>query len=37
MSRVPIPLIRKGGFLEAKKLFILSYKGNVSEKKDLRN
>jgi len=40
MPREPIPLIRKGGFLEAEKLFILSYEGKVSEKKyfeDFRN
>jgi len=33
MPREPIPLIREGGFLEAEKLFILSYEGEVSEKK----
>lgn len=33
MPREPIPLIREGGFLEAEKLFILSYEGTVSEKK----
>ncbi|WP_282126317.1 RloB family protein [Marinifilum flexuosum] len=33
MPREPIPLIREGGFLEAEKLFILSYEGKVSEKK----
>ncbi|RIH64318.1 RloB domain-containing protein [Mariniphaga sediminis] len=33
MPREPIPLIRQGGFLEAEKLFILSYEGKVSEKK----
>ncbi|WP_298884754.1 RloB family protein [uncultured Polaribacter sp.] len=33
MPREPIPLIRKGGFLDAEKLFILSYEGTVSEKK----
>lgn len=33
MPREPIPLIRKGGFLNAEKLFILSYEGTVSEKK----
>ncbi len=40
MPRVPIPLIREGGFKEAEKLFVLSYEGKVSEKKyfeDLRN
>lgn len=39
MPRLPIPLIREGGFKEAEKLFILSYEGKVSEKKyfeDLR-
>jgi hypothetical protein len=33
MPREPIPLIREGGFLEAEKMFVLSYEGNVSEKK----
>lgn len=33
MPREPIPLVRKGGFLEAEKMFILSYEGNKSEKK----
>ncbi|WP_147677928.1 RloB family protein [Algibacter pacificus] len=33
MPREPIPLIRKGGFLDAEKLFVLSYEGTVSEKK----
>ncbi len=33
MPRESIPLIRAGGFLEAEKLFILSYEGTVSEKK----
>jgi hypothetical protein len=33
MPREPIPLIRDGGFLEAEKLFVLSYEGTVSEKK----
>lgn len=33
MPREPIPLIREGGFLEAEKLFVLSYEGKVSEKK----
>ncbi len=33
MPRVPIPLVRKGGFLEAEKMFVLSYEGSVSEKK----
>lgn len=33
MPREPIPLIRTGGFLDAEKLFILSYEGRVSEKK----
>lgn len=40
MPREPIPLIRRGGFLEAEKLFVLSYEGKVSEKKyfeDLRH
>lgn len=33
MPREPIPLIRKGGFLEAEKLFILSYEGEKTEVK----
>lgn len=33
MPREPIPLIRKVGFLDAEKLFVLSYEGTVSEKK----
>lgn len=33
MPREPIPLVREGGFLEAEKMFILSYEGKVSEKK----
>lgn len=33
MPREPIPLVRKGGFLEAEKMFVLSYEGNESEKK----
>ncbi|PCH69299.1 MAG: hypothetical protein COC06_07795 [Bacteroidales bacterium] len=33
MPRESIPLIRKDGFLEAEKLFILSYEGKISEKK----
>lgn len=33
MPREPIPLVRKGGFLEAEKMFVLSYEGSVSEKK----
>jgi hypothetical protein len=40
MPREPIPLIRQGGFLDAEKLFILSFEGSVSEKKyfiDFRN
>jgi hypothetical protein len=40
MAREPIPLVRPGGFLEAEKMFILSYEGKVSEKKyfeDFRN
>ena len=40
MAREPIPLVRQGGFLEAEKMFILSYEGKVSEKKyfeDFRN
>lgn len=40
MTREPIPLVRQGGFLEAEKMFILSYEGKVSEKKyfeDFRN
>lgn len=40
MPREPIPLVREGGFLEAEKMFILSYEGKISEKKyfeDFRN
>lgn len=40
MPREPIPLIREGGFLEAEKMFVLSYEGKISEKKyfeDFRN
>jgi RloB-like protein len=40
MPREPIPLIRKGGFIDAERLFVLSYEGTVSEKKyfeDFRN
>ena len=33
MPREPIPLIRKGGFIDAEKIYILSYEGKVSEKK----
>ncbi len=33
MPREPIPLIRKGGFMDAEKLYILSYEGTVTEKK----
>lgn len=33
MPREPIPLIRHGGFLEAEKMFVLSYEGTRSEKK----
>jgi hypothetical protein len=33
MPRERIPLIREGGFIEAEKLFILSYEGTVTEKK----
>lgn len=33
MPREPIPLIRKGGHIEAEKLFVLSYEGTVTEKK----
>lgn len=33
MPREPIPLIRPGGFLDAEKLFVLSYEGTISEKK----
>lgn len=33
MPREPIPLIRNGGFVDAEKLYILSYEGTVSEKK----
>ena len=37
MPREPIPLIRQGGFVDAEKLFILSYEGNVTEKKYFDN
>lgn len=33
MPRAPIPLVREGGFLEAEKMFVLSYEGTVTEKK----
>lgn len=33
MPREPIPLIRQGGYIDAEKLFILSYEGTVTEKK----
>lgn len=33
MPREPIPLVREGGFLEAEKMFVLSYEGKISEKK----
>ncbi|MGE0076318.1 MAG: RloB family protein [Bacteroidales bacterium] len=33
MPRESIPLIRKGGFINAEKLFVLSYEGTVTEKK----
>ena len=33
MPREPIPLVRKGGFLEAEKMYVLSYEGKISEKK----
>jgi len=33
MPREPIPLVREGGFLEAEKMFVLSYEGKVSENK----
>jgi hypothetical protein len=33
MPREPIPLVRKGGFVDAEKMFVLSYEGSVSEKK----
>lgn len=33
MPREPIPLIRKSGFADAERLYILSYEGTVSEKK----
>lgn len=33
MPREPIPLIRQGGFVDAEKLFVLSYEGTVTEKK----
>lgn len=37
MPREPIPLIREGGFLEAEKLFILSYEGERTEVKYFNN
>lgn len=40
MPREPIPLVREGGFLDAEKMFVLSYEGKISEKKyfeDFRN
>ena len=40
MPRDPKPLVRKGGFKDAEKMFILSFEGRVSEKKyfnDFRN
>jgi hypothetical protein len=33
MPREPIPLFRQSGFVDAEKLFVLSYEGTVSEKK----
>ncbi len=33
MPREPIPLIRQGGFVDAEKLFVLSYEGENTEKK----
>lgn len=33
MPREPIPLIRKGGYIDAEKLFVLSYEGTLTEKK----
>lgn len=33
MPREPISLVREGGFLEAEKMFVLSFEGSVSEKK----
>ncbi len=33
MPREPIPLVRQGGYIDAEKLFILSYEGAVTEKK----
>ena len=33
MPREPIPLIRQGGYIDAEKLFILSYEGTVTERK----
>ncbi len=33
MPREFIPLVRKGGFLEAEKLYVLSYEGTLTEKK----
>jgi len=37
LPREPIPLIREGGFLEAEKLFILSYEGEKTEVKYFNN
>lgn len=39
MPRESTPLVRKSGFLEAEKFYILAYEGDVTEKKyfeDLR-
>lgn len=33
MPRIPIPLVRQGGFMDAEKMFVLSYEGTKSEKK----
>ena len=37
MPREPIPLIRQGGFINAEKLYVLSYEGTVTEKKYFEN
>lgn len=37
MPREPIPLIREGGFLDAEKLYILSYEGEKTEVKYFNN
>ncbi len=36
MPRESTPLVRKSGFLEAEKFYVLAYEGDVTEKKILR-